>query len=322
MMHGAPQSGNMNVQDEQSAHEEHGLASRTREKVLTHTRYAAKTHTTAPAAKAPRTATTQAPETATTTTATTENEATKGGLASETRENSRVVWVDLDTDSDVERNLDGGRPARVYSESQKRHRKQVRKAKKQAKGRAAVGMAFVFSLFQWCASIRVPGRLSMPAVVILSTMPVSASGVEHTALAFTAAAAQGVNPSGLWGTVMRSMAYNGVKGVVEMLFNRGRADESERVKPLMLDSEVSDNPPGASGFFAWGFTALVALLFAWLGYRAARVLSGVVTVNITMPKIRLNLKLNAPAAVQHHMRATQGELRDSVDSIKYVQGDN
>ena len=28
MMHGAPQSGNMNVQDEQSAHEEHGLASR------------------------------------------------------------------------------------------------------------------------------------------------------------------------------------------------------------------------------------------------------------------------------------------------------
>ena len=123
MVQGAPQSGNMNVQDEQSAHVEHGLASRTREKVLTHTRYAAKTHTTASAATAPRTATTQAPETATTTTATTGNEATKGGLASETREKSRVVWVDLDTDSDVERNLDGERPARVYSESRKRHRK-------------------------------------------------------------------------------------------------------------------------------------------------------------------------------------------------------
>ena len=43
-----------------------------------------------------------------------------------------------------------------------------------------------------------------------------------------------------------------------------------------------------------------------------------VTVNITMPKIRLNLM---PNAVKHHMRAIRGGLRDSVDSMKTVQGD-
>ena len=45
------------------------------------------------------------------------------------------------------------------------------------------------------------------------------------------------------------------------------------------------------------------------------------TVKITTPKTRLNLKLNAPAAVQHRMRAIRGGLRDSVDSMKTVQGD-
>ena len=118
MMHGALQSDNMNVHDEQSAHDEHGVASETREKVLTHTRYATKTYTTAPATTAPGTATTHAPETANTTTATTENEAAKG-LASETRKKSRVVWVDLDTDSDVERKLDGERPARPSHKAKK-----------------------------------------------------------------------------------------------------------------------------------------------------------------------------------------------------------
>ena len=39
MMQGAQQSDNMNVNGEQSAHEEHGLASRTRERMLAHTRH-------------------------------------------------------------------------------------------------------------------------------------------------------------------------------------------------------------------------------------------------------------------------------------------
>ncbi len=123
------QSDGMNVKHEhgQQVPEAHGLASKTRENVWLKARNAT---------EAAHEAHGRAKPTPTQGTGETTG-STGGGLASETREESRVLWVDLDSESDAEptRRRAGlePRPARVYSESQKRHRKEVRRTKKLAK---------------------------------------------------------------------------------------------------------------------------------------------------------------------------------------------